>query len=99
LIAAGQEPFKDFKISSPSWRLNSEIEPQSYRHWEIKNPTTQGSSSVVIATDLRGRSLTLKRHASDVDTGPLDEFVRRDSCLADKMSGEVARAHPNHVRQ
>jgi hypothetical protein len=25
--------------------------------------------------------------------------VRRDPCLADKMSGEVARAHPNHVRQ
>jgi hypothetical protein len=25
--------------------------------------------------------------------------VRRDPCLANKMSGEVASAHPNHVRQ
>jgi len=40
-----------------------------------------------------------QQHASGVDTGPLDEFVRRDSCLADKMLGEVALAHPNHVCQ
>jgi len=46
----------------------------------------------------RGSDL-LQQRASGVDTGPLDEFVRRDPCLADKMSGEVARAHPNHVRQ
>ena len=39
----------------------------------------------------------LQQHASNVDTGPLDEFVRRETCPADKMSGEVARAQMGHV--
>lgn len=53
------------------------------------------AEAAVIGDGFERPVATLQQHAGGVDTGPLDEFVRRDSCLADKMSGEVARAHPN----
>jgi hypothetical protein len=57
------------------------------------------AEAAVIGDGFERPVATLQQHASGVDTGPLDGFARRDPCLADKMSGEVARAHPNHVRQ